>query len=140
MVRKRMPPVDATVASLSAACAEIIRTTKQSFVPGIPESDAWIEPVTQQVILLWRRTGKTVAPQPSPAQLKAFACAILRWLGMPCGLVISGVPVIEPVAECIQHGVSDLDVKRIVDIQCRNVHQMSKAIKKALAGVDGLLA
>lgn len=59
---------------------------------------------------------------------------------MPCGLVISGVPVIEPIAECIQYSVSDLDVKHIIDIQCRNVGQMSKAIKKALAGVDGLLA
>ena len=139
MIRSRMPSVKNTANILASEVKMIAESGRQSFIPEVPQDPGWLEKVVEEVIVLWRKIGTKVAPSPSPAQLKAFACAVIRWLSMQHGLVVSGVPVIQPVAVCIQYGVSDLDVKRIIDIQCRNVHQMAKSIKKAIAGSEGLL-
>jgi hypothetical protein len=138
-LRSRVTPTVNTASALTTEVLSVLESARQSFIPDVPDNPGWLETVVERVIELWRKLGTKITSSPSPAQLKAFACAVVRWLGLPNGLVISGVPIIKPVAVCIQYGVSDLDVKRIVDIQCRNVHQMAKTIKKAIAGSEGLL-
>lgn len=126
----------------SAIATAVLKTTKalrSSYIPEVPHNPGWLDKVQTVVVQWWIKIGHKISKEPSTTQLRAFSCAILRWLGSDTGLVICGVQVIKPMPVCIQYAVSDLDVKRVISIQCRNVFQMARKIQQVIAGNNGML-
>ena len=138
--RKRCPKgVAKKCSTITVAVNKTLKALRSSYIPEVPHNPGWLGNVQTLVVEWWIKIGHMISSEPSTTQLRAFACAILRWMGSDKGLVICGVQIIKPLPVCIQYAVSDLDVKRVVSIQCRNVFQMSRKIQQVIAGKNGML-